>query len=215
MHQGILQQFVEWVIHHGGLYVLLLIIFAETGLFLGFFLPGDSLLFAAGIYIDELAAHFYHVNYFVVIVIIIAASFVGSILGYWIGFKTGPQMFNWKDRFIYKKKYLLKAQDFYEKHGKSTVFLSKFLPIIRTFAPLVAGIVQMPKSIFIFYNLVGSIAWVTLMVLGGHFLQSIIEKKYGFSLKDHIELITVAIILITTLPVIFKMMGSKKEKSIQ
>src|SRR3954470_2618022 len=105
MHQGILQQFIEWVIHHGGLYVLLIIIFSETGLFLGFFLPGDSLLFAAGIYIDELASNFHHVHYSMVIIMVIAASFIGSMLGYWIGFKTGPQMFKWKDRFLYKKKY--------------------------------------------------------------------------------------------------------------
>lgn len=213
MQQGIFQQFIEWVIHHGGLYVLLFIIFSETGLFVGFFLPGDSLLFAAGIYIDELASNFYHVNYAVVIIMVIAASFTGSMLGYWIGFKTGPQMFKWKDRFLYKKKYLIKAKDFYEKHGKSTVFLSKFLPIIRTFAPLVAGIVQMPRAVFILYNLAGSGAWVSLMILGGHFLQSLIEKKYGFSLKNHIELITVIIILITTLPVIFKMIATKKEKA--
>src|SRR3954470_12332119 len=181
MHQGILQQFIEWVIHHGGLYVLLFVIFAETGLFLGFFLPGDSLLFAAGIYIDELAGNFYQVHYLVVILIIIFASFIGSMAGYWIGFKTGPEMFKWKDRLLYKKKYLFKAKDFYERHGKSTVFLSKFLPIIRTFAPLVAGIVQMPKPVFVIYNFAGSTAWVCLMILGGLFLQSIIQKKYGFS----------------------------------
>ncbi|MCW3109822.1 MAG: DedA protein [Segetibacter sp.] len=214
MHQGIFQQFIEWVIHNGGLYVLLIIIFAETGLFLGFFLPGDSLLFAAGIYIDELATNFYHVHFAVVIIMVIAASFIGSMVGYCIGFKTGPQMFKWKDRFLYKKKYLLKAKDFYQHHGKSTVFLSKFLPVIRTFAPLVAGIVKMSKRVFVIYNLAGSIAWVCLMILGGHFLQSIIEKKYGFSLKDHIELITVVIILITTLPVIFKMIATRKGASI-
>ena len=209
MQHGIIQQFIEWVIHHGGLYVLLFIIFAETGLFVGFFLPGDSLLFAAGIYIVELAANFYHVHYVTVIALVIAASFVGSMVGYWIGSKTGPAMFTWKDRFLYKKKYLLKAKGFYEQHGKSTVFLSKFLPVIRTFAPLVAGIVQMPKSVFILFNLAGSITWVSLMILGGYFLQSIIEKKYGFSLKDHIELITVIIVLITTLPVIYKMVSGK------
>lgn len=214
MQQGIIQQFIEWVIHHGGLYVLLFIIFAETGLFVGFFLPGDSLLFAAGIYIVELATNFHHVHYITVIALVIAASFVGSMVGYSIGSKTGPTMFTWKDRFLYKKKYLLKAKDFYEHHGKSTVFLSKFLPVIRTFAPLVAGIVQMPKPIFIFYNLAGSIAWVSLMIFGGHFLQSLIEKKYGFSLKDHIELITVIIVLITTLPVLYKMIVTKKEKAI-
>ncbi|MDQ6813663.1 MAG: VTT domain-containing protein [Bacteroidota bacterium] len=213
MHEGIFQQFVEWVIHHGGLYVLLFIIFAETGLFVGFFLPGDSLLFAGGIYIDELASNFFHINYIVLIVLVIVASFTGSMLGYWIGFKTGPAMFQWRDRFLYKKKYLLQAKGFYEKHGKSTIFLSKFLPVVRTFAPLVAGIVQMPRSVFILFNLAGSIAWVSLMIVSGHFLQAMIEKKYGFSLKEHMELITVVIILITTLPVIFKMVAKKKERS--
>src|SRR5205085_5812773 len=87
---------------------LFLIIFAETGLFLGFFLPGDSLLFTAGIFIKELAASFYHINYLVVVLLIILASFIGSMLGYWIGFRTGPQMFKWKDKFLFKKKYLLR-----------------------------------------------------------------------------------------------------------
>lgn len=213
MHQGILQQFVEWVIHHGGLYVLLGVIFAETGLFLGFFLPGDSLLFTAGIYMEELASNFHHVNYIILISLVIAASFTGSIIGYLIGFKTGPQMYKWKDRLIFKKKYLLKARDFYEQHGKSTLFLSKFLPVIRTFAPLIAGIVQMNKLAFLFYNFLGSLCWVSLMMLAGHFLQSIIWNKYRFSLKDHIELITVVIVLITTLPIIFKMISSKKQLS--
>jgi len=212
MHQGILQQFIEWVIHHGGLYVLLLIIFAETGLFLGFFLPGDSLLFTAGIYIDQLAANFFHVHYAVVIVLVILASFIGSFVGYLIGYKVGPNMFKWKDNFLFRKKYLLKAQTFFDKHGKSTVFLSKFLPVIRTFAPLVAGIVKMQRAVFLLYNAAGSICWVTLMVLAGHFLQSIILKNYNFSLKDHIEMITVVIILVTTLPVFYKMLVTKNKK---
>jgi membrane-associated protein len=214
MHAGILQKFVEWVIHHGGLYILLIVVFAETGLFLGFFLPGDSLLFAAGIYVNDLASNFHHVDYLTVISMVIAASFTGSILGYWIGLKSGSQMFKWRDRVFYKKKYLLKAKDFYEKHGKGTIFLSKFLPVIRTFAPLVGGIVRMPKGIFILYNLAGSICWVSLMISGGHFLQSWIEKKYGFSLKEHIELITVVIVLITTLPVISKMVFTKRDKRV-
>src|SRR3954451_7421748 len=191
MGKGFIQQFIEWIIHNGGLYFLLLIVFAETGLFIGFFLPGDSLLFAAGIYIDELASNFYESSYWVVVFMIIFASFAGSMVGYWIGFKTGPQMFKWKDRLLFKKKYLVRAREFYQHHGKATVFLSKFLPVIRTFAPLVAGIVRMSKPVFLFYNLAGSLCWVGLMIFGGHFLQSVVQRKYGFSLKDHIELITV------------------------
>ena len=119
-------------------------------------------------------------------------------------------MFKWKDRFFFKKKYLEKAHTFYEKYGKGTVFLSKFVPLIRTFAPILAGIVKMPKATFLLYNFAGSVCWVSAMILGGHFLQSWFNQKFGYSLKDHIELITVIIILITTLPVIYKLVFSKK-----
>lgn len=212
MTNRIFQQFIEWVILHGGIYILFLIIFAETGLFLGFFLPGDSLLFAAGIYINELANNFYHVHYFIIILLVIIASFTGNIAGYWFGSKTGPKMFEWRDRLIFKKRYLINAKNFYHRYGAVTVFLSKFLPIVRTFAPIIAGIVRMPKKIFLFYNIAGSICWVTLMMLGGHFLQSWIETKYGFSLKDNLGSITIVIILITTVPVLYKLFIVRKHK---
>ncbi len=207
-----IQQLIEWIIYNGGLYVLLLVIFAETGLFLGFFLPGDSLLFAAGIYTNELAASFYNVHYSVIIVMVIIASLLGNMAGYWFGNKTGPLLFEKKDTFLFRKKHLIRAKEFYEQYGKGTIFLAKFLPIIRTFAPIIAGIVKMKKSTFNFYNIIGSICWVSAMMLGGHFLQAWVEKKYGFSLKDHIEAIAIVIILVTTLPVLYKIFfGGKKE----
>lgn len=211
MEKGIIQQFIEWIIHNGGLYVLLLVIFAETGLFLGFFLPGDSLLFAAGLYIQELATEFFGVHYSVVIIMIIIASVLGNFAGYWFGYKAGPLLFERRDTLLFKKKHLLKAKDFYEQYGKATIFLAKFLPIIRTFAPIVAGVVKMNKPTFIFYNILGSVCWVTSMILGGHFLQAWVQQKYGFSLKDHIEGITIVIILITTLPVLYKIFFGKKK----
>lgn len=213
MEKGIVQQFIEWIIHNGGLYVLLLVIFAETGLFLGFFLPGDSLLFAAGLYIQELAQEFFGLHYSVIIVMIIVASVLGNIAGYWFGYKAGPLLFERKDTLLFRKKHLIKAKEFYEQYGKATIFLAKFLPIIRTFAPIVGGIVKMNRSTFIFYNVLGSICWVTSMILGGHFLQSWVQSKYGFSLKDHIEGITIVIIVITTLPVLFKIFFGKKPKA--
>ena len=222
---GIYQQFIEWVIYHGGLYVMLLIIFAETGLFAGFFLPGDSLLFTAGIYIHELASNFFNVHYdtsvffnfhyALILLFVIVASFAGNVAGYWFGYKTGPVMYKWKDGFLFKKKYLLRANEFYQHYGNGTIFFAKFLPIIRTFAPLVAGIVQMPKKNFILYNILGSICWVTLLMLSGHFLQSWINKKYGFSLKDHLGLITIIIVIITTLPVLYKLIFGKKEEKLK
>ena len=211
MDKGIIQQFIEWIIHNGGLYVLLSVVFAETGLFVGFFLPGDSLLFAAGLYTNELAEDFFNVHYSVIIIMVIIASILGNMVGYWFGKKTGPMIFQKKDTFFFRKKHLIRAKEFYEEYGKGTIFIAKFLPLIRTFAPIVAGIVKMKRSTFHFYNIMGSIAWVTSMMLGGHFLQGWVLRKYDFSLKDHIEAIAIIIILITTLPIILKIVFGKKK----
>jgi len=206
-----LNHLIDWVIENGGLYVMLFIIFAETGLLLGFFLPGDSLLFAAGIYVSKLSASFYNVHYSIIILLIIIASVLGNMAGYWFGNKTGPVLYERKETFLFRRKHLIRAHDFYEKYGKATIFLAKFLPIIRTFAPIVAGVVKMPKATFTFYNIMGSIIWVTTMVLGGHFLENWVRNRYGFSLKEHIDVIALVIILVTTLPVLFKLFLGKKE----
>ena len=212
-HKGIVQQFIEWIIYNGGLYVLLLVIFAETGLFIGFFFPGDSLLFAAGIYTTELAKSFFDVHYSVIIILVIIASILGNIAGFWFGNKTGPLLFERKENWLFKRKYLVRAHDFYEQYGKGTIFLAKFLPIVRTFAPIVAGVVKMDKKTFHLYNILGSICWVSSMMLGGHFLQTWVRQKYNYSLKDHIEVIAIVIILITTLPVIYKLLFGKDKKT--
>jgi membrane-associated protein len=187
----------------------------------GFFFPGDSLLFAAGIFMNELIEKlfgvtdaadlpfgFYHI---VIILCVIIASVLGNIAGYWFGYKTGPLLYERRETWLFKRRHLKRAQDFYHKYGKGTIFLAKFLPIIRTFAPIVAGIVKMEKHVFIFYNIIGSLCWVTSMMLGGFFLQTWVEKKFDFSLKDHIEGITIAIILITTLPVLYKLFFGRNE----
>ena len=216
MGKGFIQQFIEWIIHNGGLYFLLFVVFAETGLFVGFFLPGDSLLFAAGFYINELAHEFFYVHYSVIIIMIIIASFLGNLVGYWFGYKTGPLMYERKETWLFRKKHLIRAKEFYDQYGKATIFLAKFLPIIRTFAPIVAGIVKMERKTFIFYNIIGSICWVSAMVLGGHFLQSWVMTRFNFDLKQHIEAITIGIILVTTLPVLYKLFFvKKKDETIQ
>jgi membrane-associated protein len=208
---GFLHQFIEWVINNGGIYILLLIIFAETGLFVGFFLPGDSLLFAAGIVLAQLSEKFFIHSIPVVIFFVILASVVGNIVGYWFGRKAGPLLYERRESFLFRKKHLLRATDFYHHYGKGTIFLAKFLPIIRTFAPIVAGIVKMNRPVFIFYNILGSIAWVSSMMLGGYFLEGWVKSQFGFSLLDYIEIITVGIILVTTLPVLWKLFFSKKK----
>ncbi|MES1216249.1 MAG: DedA family protein [Bacteroidota bacterium] len=208
--KGFIQQFIEWIIHNGGLYFLLFVIFAETGLFVGFFLPGDSLLFAAGIYMTDLAKEFFGFHWIFIIILVTIASVLGNMAGYWFGKKAGPLLFERKDTWIFKKKHLIRAKEFYDQYGKATIFLAKFLPIIRTFAPIVGGIVKMKRSTFMFYNIIGSICWVSSMMLGGYFLQSWVQTKFGYSLKDHIEAITIVIILVTTLPVLYKLFFGKK-----
>ncbi|MEI9946034.1 MAG: DedA family protein [Chitinophagaceae bacterium] len=217
---GILQSFIDWIIDYGGLYILLLVIFAETGLFIGFFFPGDSLLFAAGVFLDKISNKFIGVPqdaptefgwpHIVIIILVILASILGNMVGYWFGKKAGPLLYERKETWIFKRKHLVKATDFYNKYGKATIFLAKFLPIVRTFAPIVAGVVKMPRASFIVYNLMGSFAWVCSMMLGGYFLDAWVDKKFGFSLKDHIEAIAIGIILVTTLPVLYKLFFAKK-----
>jgi membrane-associated protein len=211
-HKGFIQQFIEWIIQYGGLYVLLLVVFAETGLFIGFFFPGDSLLFAAGIYVDDLAKEFFGMHWIVIMIMVIIASILGNVAGYWFGYKAGPLLYERKESWLFKKKHLIRAKAFYDKYGKLTIFFAKFLPFIRTFAPIVAGMVKMNKAIFTFYNILGSICWVSSMMLGGHFLQRWMEKKYDFSLKDHIEAITVVIIVVTTLPVLYKIFFARRHE---
>ena len=208
---GIIQRFIEWIILNGGLYFLLFVVFAETGLLLGFFLPGDSLLFAAGIYIEDLAREFFGFHFVFIIILVTIASVLGNLVGYWFGYKSGPLLFERKETWLFKKKHLIRAKQFYDRYGKSTIFLAKFLPIIRTFAPIVAGIVKMDKPTFIFYNIAGSICWVSSMMLGGYFLQDWVLREFGLNLKDHIELITIAIVLVTTLPVLYKLFIAKNE----
>lgn len=219
---GFLENFIDWIIDYGGLYILLLVVFAETGLFVGFFFPGDSLLFAAGVFLDKIANRFIGVDqdtpttfswpHIVIIVLVILASVLGNVVGYWFGRKAGPLLYERRETWLFKRKHLVRATEFYNKYGKSTIFLAKFLPIVRTFAPIVAGIVKMPRKHFAAFNLFGSLAWVCSMMLGGYFLDDWVEKKFNFSLKDHIEAIAIGIILITTLPVLYKLFFSKDDK---
>ena len=218
---GFLEKFIDWIIENGGLYVLLLVVFAETGLLVGFLFPGDSLLFAAGIYLNKLTREFYQLSetgdvatwqWMTLVIMVMIASVLGNIVGYWFGQKTGPLLYERKDTWLFKKKHLIKAKAFYEKYCKPTIFVAKFLPFIRTFAPIVAGMVRMSKPIFMFYNIMGSVAWVGSMMLGGYFLNGWFERKFDIKLQEHIEAITIGIILITTLPVLYKIFFGKKDE---
>ena len=207
----------QWYIENGGLWFIVFVVFAETGLFAGFFLPGDSLLFVAGIYSDDLIQGAFNIHFnnqllhlFLLVTFIAFAGIIGNSVGYWFGKKSGPYLFERKDTLLFKKKYLYQAKDFYEKHGGSAIVMARFLPIVRTFAPIVAGIVQMDRKKFSFYNIIGSFSWVFSMLIAGHYLQKIIFNACGFDLKKHLEVIVIGIVLITTLPVIIKMASRKK-----
>jgi membrane-associated protein len=225
----------QWYVENGGLWLLLFVVFAETGLFVGFFLPGDSLLFVAGIYAHEittkagqtrpgLAYQFLEtiglggissewVDLLVLLGLISLCGIFGNMLGYWTGRKIGPAMYHWKDRLLFKKKYLYQAHEFYEKHGGIAVIGARFLPFIRTFAPIIAGIVQMDRKKFHFFNVIGCIAWVFSMLFGGYFLQKWIWQLFHFDLKEHLELIVLGIVLVTSAPVIIKMFSRKPVKT--
>ena len=206
----------EFYIQHGGLWLFLFIVFAETGLFAGFFLPGDSLLFVAGIYCNELAAEFFDLRYdffnlILVTTLVVCAGVLGNIVGYWFGSASGPYLFNKKDSFFFKRKHLNAAKEFYDKHGGGAIVFARFLPIIRTFAPIVAGIVKMEKGKFTLYNFIGCIAWAVTMLFAGHYLYQFFLSQFGFDLKSKLELIVFGIIFVTTVPVIIRLL--KKEKN--
>ena len=201
------------------LWVIAFIIFAETGLFVGFFLPGDSLLFLSGIFSEQLiqSSAFYTespaFNLLELIVIIFIAGVIGNSVGYWVGRKSGHLLFHKKDTWYFKQKHLHQAHEFFEKRGGTAIILARFLPIVRTFAPIVAGIVGMGKKKFTLYNVIGSFAWVALMVAGGHYLDAILRKKYGFELGEHLDMIVIVLCLLTGVPVILKMIFGKKPKT--
>lgn len=206
----------QFYIEHGGLWLILFVVFAETGLFAGFFLPGDSLLFVAGIYSANLANEFIPTgnevfDLLLIMMLISAAGIIGNTTGYWFGRKVGPAMYQWKENMFFKQRYLQQAHEFYEKHGGGAIIVARFIPIVRTFAPIVAGIVQMDKKKFAFYNVVGCVAWVGSMLFAGHFLQKWILAQFGFDLKDHLEVIVLGIVAVTTAPVIMKLVFNKKK----
>lgn len=167
-----LQTLIGW----GGLPVLAIIVFAETGLLIGFFLPGDSLLFVAGFLASPAGEKIMGEHQFSIFwlnVVLIIAAIVGDTVGYWIGHKAGPPIFNRPQSRFFRRDYLLRAHEFYERHGGKTIVLARFIPIIRTFAPVVAGAASMNYRHFVAYNVFGGIGWVVSMTLLGYYLGQI------------------------------------------
>ena len=191
-----------------GIYMVLFIVFAETGLFAGFFLPGDSLLFLSGIYSRELVQTFFYIpsdfsNVTILSLLIASSATLGNMFGYWFGARSGQFLYNKEDSFFFKKKYLLQSQDFFQRHGGKAIIYARFLPIVRTFVPIIAGIVHMKKTKFMFYN-------VFFLVFAGHYLYGIFLTEFDIDLKKHIEKIILILIGITTFPLVMKAIKAKK-----
>lgn len=193
----------EWINAHGGLYLIALIIFAETGLFIGFFLPGDGLLFITGLILSTTIQPFAEpvMNLLMWLCIISAAGIIGNSVGYWFGKKTGPVLFEKKDTWLFKRKHIEQAKEFYDKRGGAAIIIARFLPVVRTFAPIVAGIVKMDSKKFFFYNVVGAILWVCSIVTLGFLI--------GKAAEPYLHYIILGIVVVTTVPVIYKMFIKK------
>ena len=192
-----------------GLIVVLFIVFAETGLLAGFFLPGDSLLFLAGIYSENLMSQISLGNDFLNVTVFAALvglmGVLGNMTGYWFGAKSGNYLYKQEDSFFFKKKYLYQAKTFFDKYGNKAIVFARFLPIVRTFAPVVAGIVEMDKKKFMFYNILGSFLWAFSMIFAGHYLHALFLESFGIDLKHYIEFIVIGIVAFTTFPVLWKL----------
>ena len=203
-----LQHFVdpEKLLKEGGFYVVMFVIFAETGLFFGFFLPGDYLLFLAGMFV---ATGKLDVNIYVLILGLCISAISGNFTGYWFGRKTGPVLYDRKDSFFFKKRYLKAAEEYYNKQGAFALIMGRFVPIVRTFAPIFAGVVRLDFKRFALYNVVGGVLWICSLTLLGYFLGKRFEKE----INDYLLYIIIGFIFITTIPLLITFVKSKVTSS--
>ena len=192
------------ILSKGGFYLLLIVVFAETGLFFGFFLPGDYLLFLAGLLCSS---GMIDVSLPTLLFSVMAAGILGNYTGYWFGYRTGPVLFSRDDSLFFKKRYIVLAEEFYAKYGGMALVLGRFFPIIRTFAPIFAGVVRVDFKKFSLYNFIGSITWVCTFILAGFFL----GRRYP-QLKDYLEYVVLGLIIITTIPLVIAFLKKRTTK---
>lgn len=201
----------DWIMKNGGLYLVLLILFVETGIILGFFLPGDPLLFVAGMVIAsaEETPHPFEsdiLNLIFWMILFAVATILGYFIGFWFGKRFGHKLQKQKDNWIFKKQHIETAHDFYVKKGTFAICVSRFLPIVRTFAPIIAGMVDMNRRKFISYNLLGAVLWVGGITGLGFVLG---ENQW---VRTNLEFVIIGLVLIVTTPVLLKMILPKREQ---
>lgn len=189
---------------------LFFIIFAETGLAVGFFLPGDSLLVVAGLF-----AAAGKLNLWLMLVLLFIAAVTGDAVGYYSGKKVGHAIFSRPKSRFFNPNHLKKAHNFYEKHGGKTIILARFVPIVRTFAPIVAGAADMRYRDFVFFNILGGLLWVTSMLFAGYFLGGVVERALGIKLEDHIDKVVIVVVFLSILPIIFEYIKARRERKLE
>jgi membrane-associated protein len=196
---------VQAIVRVGGLIGLVAVIFAETGLLVGFFLPGDSLLVTAGIFCSSANPTGRPMLDIVALIVACSlAAIAGDTVGYWIGAKSGPRLFTRDDSLLFKKRHLIRTHEFYLRHGGKTIILARFMPIIRTFAPVVAGVGAMPYRRFLAFNVFGGIGWVLSMSLLGYGLASVWPD-----ITKHIDKLIIVIIFVSLLPAIISWLRTR------
>ncbi len=201
---------IDWMLAFMGSWVYLglwFVIFAETGLAVGFFLPGDSLLVVSGLF-----AAAQKLNVLLVMLAFFLGSVIGDSTGYWTGRVMGKKVFSRESSFIFKPSRVEKARHFFEKYGVKTVILARFVPIVRTFAPLVIGATGMHYATFLTYSIIGGFLWICSMVLAGYFLGGVIETALGIKLEDHIEKVVIVVVFISLLPPLIEFLKHRYAK---
>jgi len=191
----------EALIRSGGFYLVIFIVFAETGLFFGFFLPGDYLLFLSGLFC---ASELLDVDITTLCLGLFVAGVLGNYTGYWFGWRTGPMLFKRKDSWFFKKRYVIMAEEFYHKYGGPALIIGRFMPIIRTFAPILAGVVKLNFRKFTVYNVVGCAIWVSTLTLSGFFL----GREFP-QIIHYIEYIIIGFIVISFSPILIALIRRK------
>jgi len=180
------------------------IIFAECGLLIGFFLPGDSLLFVTGLLI---AQGFIHTPLWLVCLLLSVAAISGNIVGYWIGRKAGPAIFNRPDSRFFKQEYAERAHEFFARYGKRAIVMGRFVPIVRTFLTVTAGVARMNQRVYNAYSVIGGLLWASGLTLLGHQLGKVA------AIKNNIELISIGIVIVSFIPVAIELMRNRRKQS--
>jgi membrane-associated protein len=196
-------QSLDALVRWGGYVVLTAIVFTETGLLIGFFLPGDSLLITAGLVAAAGALDIWWLN-----VLLVAAAVAGDSVGYAIGARIGPRLFTREKSWLFNPRHVVRTREFYARHGAKTIVIARFVPIIRTFAPVVAGVGEMPYRRFLLYNVVGGLGWVLSMTWAGYLLGSVVPN-----IDRHIHVVVIVVIVLSVIPIAVEIIRERRRQS--